>query len=60
MIDERRYAEGELAPLKNLAAALFRLENSRTPKAMDAVAGGFARMAGRARAVAAAGLRRLV
>ncbi|GAB6042894.1 Rpn family recombination-promoting nuclease/putative transposase [Endothiovibrio diazotrophicus] len=31
VLEERRYAEAELAPLKNLAAALFRLENSRSP-----------------------------
>jgi predicted transposase YdaD len=32
LLDERRFAEGELAPLRNLVAALFRLENSRTPE----------------------------
>lgn len=37
LIDEGRYAEGELAPLRNLAAALFRLENSRTPQDMERV-----------------------
>ena len=31
VIDVGRYTESELAPLRNLAAALFRLENSRTP-----------------------------
>jgi hypothetical protein len=31
LIDIGRYSESELAPLQNLAAALFRLENSRTP-----------------------------
>jgi Putative transposase, YhgA-like len=31
LIDVGRYPESELAPLRNLAAALFRLENSRTP-----------------------------
>ncbi|WP_459874133.1 Rpn family recombination-promoting nuclease/putative transposase, partial [Endothiovibrio diazotrophicus] len=31
LLDERRYTEEDLAPLKNLAAALFRLENSRSP-----------------------------
>jgi hypothetical protein len=31
LIDVGRYPERELAPLQNLAAALFRLENSRTP-----------------------------
>jgi predicted transposase YdaD len=30
LIDEARYGESELAPMRNLAAALFRLENSRT------------------------------
>ena len=32
LLDEGRYSEAELAPLKNLVAALFRLENSRTPE----------------------------
>jgi predicted transposase YdaD len=32
LIDERRYAERELAALRNLVAALFRLENSRSDK----------------------------
>src|SRR3954447_6457016 len=31
LLDEGRYAESELAPLRNLVAALFRLENSRSP-----------------------------
>ena len=31
LLDEGRFTEDELAPLRNLAAALFRLENSRTP-----------------------------
>lgn len=31
LLDEKRYNDSELAPLKNLVAALFRLENSRTP-----------------------------
>jgi Putative transposase, YhgA-like len=31
LIDVGRYPESELVPLQNLAAALFRLENSRTP-----------------------------
>jgi hypothetical protein len=31
LLDEARYTESELAPLRNLAAALFRMENSRTP-----------------------------
>lgn len=31
LLDEARYSDSELAPLRNLAAALFRLENSRTP-----------------------------
>jgi predicted transposase YdaD len=29
LLDERRYEDDELAPLRNLVAALFRLENSR-------------------------------
>jgi len=37
LIDEGRYAESELAELKNLAAALFRLENSRTPQDVQQV-----------------------
>ncbi len=37
MIDEGRSAENELAELRNLAAALFRLENSRTPKDVEKV-----------------------
>jgi hypothetical protein len=32
LLDEGRYPEAELLPLRNLAAALFRLENSRTPE----------------------------
>lgn len=32
LLDEGRYAESDLAPQRNLAAALFRLENSRTPQ----------------------------
>jgi len=32
-----RYADDELAPLRNLAAALFRLENSRTPQDVEQV-----------------------
>lgn len=31
LIDAGRYTESELAPLRNLVGALFRLENSRTP-----------------------------
>ena len=31
LLDEGRYGNTELAPLRNLVAALFRLENSRTP-----------------------------
>jgi hypothetical protein len=30
LIDERRYRDSELVPLRNLVAALFRLENSRS------------------------------
>ncbi|MEW6218485.1 MAG: Rpn family recombination-promoting nuclease/putative transposase, partial [Thermodesulfobacteriota bacterium] len=32
LLDEGRYSEADLAPLRNLVAALFRLENSRTPE----------------------------
>jgi hypothetical protein len=32
LIDEGRYGESELAPQRNLAAALFRLEGSREPR----------------------------
>jgi len=32
LLDERRYQEEELKPLKNLVAVIFRLENSRTPR----------------------------
>jgi len=31
LLDEKTYQESELAPLRNMVAALFRLENSRTP-----------------------------
>lgn len=31
LVEENRYGEAELAPLRNLSAALFRLENSRGP-----------------------------
>ena len=37
LLDEGRYADSELAPLRNLAAALFRLENSRTPQDVEQV-----------------------
>lgn len=37
LIDEGAYADSELAELRNLAAALFRLENSRTPKDVERV-----------------------
>ncbi|MBP1151276.1 Rpn family recombination-promoting nuclease/putative transposase [Methylocaldum sp. RMAD-M] len=37
LLDEGRYAESELAPLRNLAAALFRLENSRTPQDVERI-----------------------
>lgn len=32
LIDESAYADADLAPLRNLVAALFRLENSRDPQ----------------------------
>lgn len=37
LLDEGRFAESDLAPLRNLAAALFRLENSRTPQDVERV-----------------------
>jgi hypothetical protein len=37
LLEERRYAEAELAGLRNVAAALFRLENSRAPADLERV-----------------------
>jgi predicted transposase YdaD len=37
LIDEGCYSDNELAPLKNLVAALFRIENSRTPHDIERV-----------------------
>lgn len=37
LIDEGRFQEEELVGLRNLAAALFRLENSRTPRDIERV-----------------------
>ena len=37
LLDEGRFSDTELAPLKNLAAALFRLEGSRTPQDVERV-----------------------
>lgn len=37
LLDEGHYTDSELAPLRNLAAALFRLENSRTPHDVEQV-----------------------
>jgi len=37
LLDESRFSDAELAPLKNLAAALFRLEGSRTPQDVQRV-----------------------
>jgi len=37
LLDEGVYADSELEPLRNLAAALFRMENSRTPKDVERV-----------------------
>ena len=37
LLDEGSYGDSELAPLRNLAAALFRLENSRTPQDVEQV-----------------------
>ncbi len=39
LLDVGRYAEADLAPLRNLVAALFRLENSRTPAEIQQVLG---------------------
>ena len=37
LLAENRYSEAELAPLRNLSAALFRLENSRNPVEIERV-----------------------
>ncbi len=37
LLDEGRYSDSELAPLRNLVAALFRMENSRSPEAVSQV-----------------------
>ena len=37
LLEERRYADAELADLRNVAAALFRLENSRAPEDIERV-----------------------
>ena len=37
LLDEGRYADNELAPLRNVVAALFRMENSRTPQDVEQV-----------------------
>lgn len=37
LLDEGRYAEQDLPPSENLAAALFRLENSRAPEELRSV-----------------------
>jgi predicted transposase/invertase (TIGR01784 family) len=37
LLDEGRYSDSDLAPLRNLVAALFRLENSRTAADVDRV-----------------------
>lgn len=37
LLDEGRYSDHELANLRNLTAALFRLENSRTPQDVERV-----------------------
>ena len=39
VLDESRYSEQELAPLRNVVAALFRLENSREPTDVQHVLG---------------------
>jgi hypothetical protein len=43
VIDQGRYRDSELAPQRNLAAALFRLENSRTHAEIDRVLGTLAK-----------------
>lgn len=42
LLDEGRYAEQDLAPLRNLVAALFRMENSRTRQDVDRAIGALA------------------
>ena len=37
LLDEGRYADSELAPLRNVVAALFRMENSHTPQDVEQV-----------------------
>ena len=37
LLEESRFGEADLAPLQNLAAALFRLENSRGPEELQPV-----------------------
>ena len=37
LLAENQYREAELAPLRNLSAALFRLENSRNPVEIERV-----------------------
>jgi hypothetical protein len=37
LLDEGVYADADLEPLRNLAAALFRMENSRTPQDVERV-----------------------
>ena len=37
LLDERQYQDSELASLRNLVAALFRLENSRGPEELSRV-----------------------
>ena len=37
LLEENRFLEADLAPLQNLAAALFRLENSRGPEELQSV-----------------------
>ena len=37
LLDEGRFSDSELAPLRNLSAALFRLENSRSPQDVEHV-----------------------
>lgn len=45
LLDEGRFSDAELASLRNLSAALFRLENSRTPHDIEQVLAALGRLA---------------
>jgi hypothetical protein len=49
LVEERAYSESELAPMRNLVAALFRLENSRGPEDIIRVLEGGENHVGRTR-----------